>query len=70
MKKYRYIHLLWNKGTLFFPTFVKMMAENPDLFDLDEHLFVTIYKENFDVLNGKCNIILENNLKINFEVLY
>lgn len=65
MKQYKYIHILWNKGTLFFPSFVKMISENPDLFVMDEHCFVTIYKENYDVLYGKCNIILEKNNKCN-----
>lgn len=65
MKKYKFVHLLWNKGTLFFPSFVDRLNENPQLFCIDDHLFVTNYEENYNLLKNKCNIIFDNKKNAN-----
>ncbi len=42
---YRYIHILWRSPKIFAPRIINLIKNNPDVFNVHEHLFVTNLKE-------------------------
>lgn len=59
MRKAKYVHIIWHPDLKFIPNLVKMINENPDFFDVKEHVFVTPHKRVYDYLSPKYEIYLE-----------
>lgn len=60
MKHYRYIHLLWGHDLKFNGPLVKMINNTPDIFNSNEHLFITPNKNVANALHLYPNVIWDN----------
>lgn len=58
MKHFKFIHFLWHPSPIFCPRLVKMV-NNPECgFSIEDHLFVTPYKELYNELKSYSNVVL------------
>ena len=63
MRKYKYIHFLWQGGAHFNKIIVELINDEDNAFNIEEHLFVTPYKHIYDEICSFSNVVLEQNVK-------
>lgn len=63
MKKYKYVHLLWQGNAHFNKIVVDLISDTDNGFNVDEHLFVTPYKHIYNEINTCANVIFEQEIK-------
>ena len=63
MKRYKYVHLLWQGNAHFNKIVVDMINDADNGFVVDEHLFVTPYKHIFDEISSYKNVIFDQETK-------
>lgn len=64
MNRYKYIHIFTINDTKFNPRVLKLISDNKDIFEIDQHLFVTPYEKVFCAFNE----IRKGNSKLNIEL--
>lgn len=58
MKHYRYIHIFWHDDLKFSTRIVKMLNEESNSFQIEDHLMVTPYADVYEALKGYKNVML------------
>ena len=62
MRKYKYVHFLWQGGALFNKRIISLINDEENGFDVETHLFVTPYKHIYDEIKQYPNVVFEEKI--------